>query len=121
MVSGNACIKFCLENFRLKRLTQGFSRSVLAFSSLMCECLHPVVKADQCAQCLDDIGFAAKNATNLNRNIRAVFKCILQAGLKLAIENCQLGVRQVDFLERTISPERISPQALKINYFLDRL
>ena len=31
------------------------------------------VKADQCAQYVDDIGIAAKNATDLTRNIRAVF------------------------------------------------
>ena len=87
----------------------------------MRECLDPVVKADQCAQYLDDIGIAANNATDLTRNIRAVFKCIPQAGLKLTIEKCHFGVRQVEFLERTISPEGISPQAKKIQNFHDKL
>ena len=87
----------------------------------MREYLDPVVKADQCAQYVDDIGIAANSATDLTRNIRAVFKCIRQAGLKLTIEKCHFGVRQVEFLGRTISPEGISPQARKIQNFLAKL
>ena len=87
----------------------------------MREYLDPVVKADQCAQYVDDIGIAANNATDLNRNIRAVFKCSGQAGLKLTIEKCRFGIRQVEYLRRTFSPEKISPQARKIQNFLDKL
>ena len=87
----------------------------------MREYLDPVVKADQCAQYVDDIGIAANNATGLTRNIRAVFKCIRQAGLKLTIEKCHFGVRRVEFFGRTISPEGISPQARKIQNFLGKL
>ena len=112
---------FASRTFAYKRLAQGLSRSVSAFSSFMREYLDPVVKADQCAQYLDDIGIAANNATDLTRNIRAVFKCIRQAGLKLTIEKCHFGVRQVDILGRTISPEGISPQARRIQNFLDNL
>ena len=87
----------------------------------MREYLDPVVKADQCAQYVDDIGIAANNATDLTRNIRAVFKSIGQAGLKLTIEKCHFGVQQVEFLGRPISPEGISPQSKKIQNFLDEL
>ena len=93
------------RTFAYKRFAQGLSRSVSAFSSFMREYLDPVVKADQCAQYVDDIGIAANKATDLTRNIRAVFKCIRPAGLKLTIEKCHFGVRQVEFLGRTISPE----------------
>ena len=106
---------FASRTFAYKRLAQGLSRSVSAFSSFMREYLDPVVKADQCAQYVGDIGIAANNATDLSRNIQAVFKCIRQAGLKLTIEKCQFGVRQVEFLGRTISPEGISPQKFKIS------
>ena len=41
--------------------------------------------------------------------------------MKLTIEKCHFGVRQVEFLGRTISPEGISPQAQKIHNFLDKL
>ena len=87
----------------------------------MREYLDPVVKTDQCAQYVDDIGIAANNATDLTRNIRAVFTCIPQAVLKLTIEKSHFRVRQVEFLGRTISSERISPQARKIQNCLDKL
>ena len=112
---------FASRNFAYKRLAQGLSRSVSAFSSFMREYLDPVIKAYQCAQCVDDIGIAANNATDLTRNFRAVFKCIDQPGLKLTIEKFHFGVRQVELLGRTISPEGISSQARKIQIFLDKL
>ena len=112
---------FASRTFAYKRLAQGLSRSVSAFSSFMREYLDPVVKADQCAQYVNDIGIAANRATDLTRNIRAVSKCVRQAGLKLTIEKCHFGVKQVEFLGRTISPEGISPQARKIQNFLDKL
>ena len=112
---------FASRTVAYKRLEQGLSRSVSGFSRFMREYLDPVVKADQCAQYVDDIGIAANNATDLTRNIRAVFECICQAGLKLTIEKCPFGVRQVEFLGRTISPEGISQQAKKIQNFLQEL
>ena len=89
---------FVNRTFAYKRLARGLSRSVSAFSSFMREHLDPAVKADQCAQYVDDIGIAAKNATVLTRNVRAVFKYIRRAGMKLIIEKCHFGVRQDDFL-----------------------
>ena len=112
---------FASTTFANKRLAQGLSRSVSAFSSFMGQYVDPVANVDQCAQYVDDIGAAAINATDLTRNIRAVINGICQAALKLKIEKCHLGVRQVEFLGRTFSPERISPQALKIQNFLDNL
>ena len=112
---------FASRTFAYKRLAQGLSRSVSAFSSFMREYLDPVVKADQCSQYVDDIGIAANNATDLTRNIRAVFQCIRNAGLNLTIEKCHFGVKQVEFLGRTISSEGVSPQAHKIQKFLNKL
>ena len=96
---------FASRTFAYKRLGQGLSRSVSDFSSFMREYLDPVVKADQSAQYVDDIKIAGNNATDLTRNIRAVFKCVRQAESKLTFEKCHFGVRQVAFLGRTISPE----------------
>ena len=112
---------FASRTFAYRRLAQGLSRSVSAFSSFMREYLDPVVKADQCAQYVDDIGIAGNNATDLTRNIRAVFKCIRNAGLKRTIEKCHFGVRQVEFLGRTISSEGVLPQSHKIQNFLNKL
>ena len=113
--------KFASRTFAYKKLAQGLSRSVFAFSSFMREYLDPVVKADQCAQYVDDIGIAVNNATDLTRNIRAVFKWIRQAGLNLTIEKCHFGVRQVAFPGKTISSEGVSPQSPKIQNFLRKL
>ena len=112
---------FASRTFAYKRLAQGLSRSVSVFSSFMREYLDPVVKPDQRAQYVDDIGIAGNNATDLTRNIWAVFKCISRTGLKLTIEKCHFGVRQVELQGRTISREEISPQARKIQNFLDKL
>ena len=69
---------FAITTFTYKRLAQGLSRSVSAFSSLMREYLDPVVKADQCAQYVDDIGIVANNATDFTQNILAIFMFIHQ-------------------------------------------
>ena len=112
---------FAIRTFAYIRLAQCLSRSLSAFLSFMRGYLYPVVKADQCAQYVDDIGIAANNPTDLTRNIRAVFQCIRNAGLKLTIEKCHYGVRHVEFLCRTISSEGVSPQAHKIQNFLKKL
>ena len=112
---------FASRTFAYRGFAQGLSRSVSAFSTSMREYLDPVVKADQCAQYVDDIGIAANNATNLTRNFRAVFKCIRNAGLKLTIEKCQFGFRQVETLGRTISSEGVLPQSHKGQNFLNKL
>ena len=112
---------FASKIFAYKQLSQGLSRSVSAFSKFMPAYLDPVVKADPCAQYVEDIGIAANNATDLTRKIRSVFKCNRQAGLKLTIEECHFGVRQFEFLGRTIPSEGLSPQSHKIKNFLSKL
>ena len=112
---------FASRSFANKRLTQGLSRSVSTFSRFMREYMDPVVKADQCAQYVDDIGIAANNAADINRNIRAVFQWIHQTGLKLTIETWHFGVRQVEIIGRTISSEGVSPQTHKIQNILEKL
>ena len=107
--------------FAHKRLAQGLSRSLSFFSSFMCQHLDPVVKADQCAQYVDDIGIAANNALDLAQNIRAVFQCFRHGGLKLTIKKCHFGVRQVEFVGRNTSSEGVSPQTHKIQNFLNKL
>ena len=96
---------FVSRTFAYKRPAQEVSRSVSPFSSFMREYLDPVVKADQCTQHVVDIGIAANNATDLTRNIRAIFRCILQAGLKVTRKKCLFGVMQVEFPGRAISSE----------------
>ena len=87
----------------------------------MREYLDKVIKANQCAQYVDDIGIAANTVTQLIRNIRAVFECIRKAGLKLTIEKCHFVVIEIEFLGRTITPQEVAPQAHKIQKFLTNI
>ena len=50
---------FASGTFAYRRLAQGLSRAVSAFSRIMREYLDSVIKADQCAQYVDDIGINA--------------------------------------------------------------
>ena len=112
---------FASRTFAYRRLAQGLSRSLSAFSSFMREYLDKAIKADQCAQYVDDISIAANDSTQLCINIKTVFECIRKAGLKLTIAKCHFGVKQVDFLGRTITPEGVSPQTEKVKQFLQKL
>ena len=71
-----------------------------------------------CAQYVDDIGIAANEVDQLLLNLRAVFECLRQAGLKLTMSKCHFGATEVDFLGRTITAEGITPQKVKIAKFL---
>ena len=79
----------------------------------MREYLEKAIKAHQCAQYVDDIGIAANNTKQLCDNVRTFFECIRNAGLKLTMSKCHFGVKQVDFLGRTITPAGVAPQAVK--------
>ena len=112
---------FPSRTFAYRRLAQGLSRSLSEFSSFIREYLDTLIKSDQCAQYVDDIGIAANTESQLCINIRAVFECIRNAGLKLSMSKCHFGVKQVDFLGRTITPEGVSPQVDKVKDFLAKL
>ena len=112
---------FASRTFAYRRLAQGLSRSLSAFSSFMREYLDRAIKADQCAQYVDDIGIAANDTRQLCINIKTVFECIQNAGLKLSMSKCHFGVKQVDFLGRTITPNGVAPQADKVKDFLAKL
>ena len=109
---------FASRTFAYKLLAQGISRALSAFSSLMREYLEKVIKADQCAHYVDDIGIAANSVTQLIRNIRAVFECIRQAGLGLTIGKFHFGVIEVEFLGRRITAQGIASQDHKNQKFL---
>ena len=68
-----------------------------------------VVKADQCAQNVDDIGLAANTPQQFIKNLRAVFQRLRQ----LSMANCLLGLQEGDFLG-TIQSKEPAPQKQKI-------
>ena len=111
---------FASRTIAYRRLAQGLSRALSAFSSFMREYLDRVIKADQCAQYVNDIGIAANNVEHLIKNLRATFECIREAGLKLTMHKCHFGATEIDFLGRTISPEGVKPQKESITNFLEK-
>ena len=64
----------------------------------MREYLDRVKKADKCAQYVDDIGIATLAADELKINLREVFQCIREAGLRLTMAKSQLDAKEVEFL-----------------------
>ena len=112
---------FASRTFAYRHLAQGLNRSLSAFSSFMREYLDRTIKADQCAQYVDDIGIAANDTKQLCTNIKTVSECIRNAGLKLSMSKCHFGVKKVDFLGRKITPHGVAPQADKVKDFLSNL
>ena len=84
----------------------------------MREYLDKVIKADQFAQYVDNIGIPANNAEQLINNLRATFQCIQKAGLKLTMHKCHFGATEIDFLGRTITPAGVKPQRPWVQNFL---
>ena len=109
---------FGSRTFAFLRLAQCLNRSLSAFNSTVREYLDPLVKADKCAQYVDDIGIAANTAEELVNNIEAVFTKIRQAGLKLSMAKCAFGHPEIEFLGRSITTKGIAPIEEKIDKFL---
>ena len=110
---------FASRTFAYRRLAQGLSRALTAFSSFKRECLDKVIKADRCAQYVDGIGIAANDAQQLISNLRAAFQCIQKAGLELTMHKCHFGATGIDFLGLTITPSGAKPQKPRVQNFLE--
>ena len=91
----------------------------MAFSNSIREYLDPVIKADQCAQHVDDIGIAANYPQQLLRNLKSVLSWIQKTAMKLI--KCRFGVYQVDILDPTLTPEGVAPQKFKKRKILEKV
>ena len=94
---------FASRTFAYRRVAQGLSRALSAFSSFMRDYLDKVIKA----------------AEQLINNLRATFQCIQKAGLKLTMHKCHFGATKIDFLGRTITPAGVKPQRPRVQNFLE--
>ena len=112
---------FGSRTFAYVRLAQGLNRSLSAFNSTIREYFDALVKADKCAQYVDDIGVAAHNVDELAANIEAVFQQIQKAGLKLSMSKCAFGHPKIEFLGRSITTKGIALLADRIDDFLKKL
>ena len=103
---------------RSRKLAQRLRKSLSTSSSFMRKNSDPILRADQCAQYVDDIGIAADSHEQLIINLRVVFKCIQNAGLKLSMTKSHFGAKKSIFFGRTVIPNGINPQKQKITEFL---
>ena len=109
---------FASRTYAFKRLAQGLSRSVSAFSSFMRQNLDPVITADKFFQYVDDIGVGAQDLPDMLEKLSAVFTCIRESGMKLATDKCAFGLKEIQFLGNTITSEGLTPIKQKIATFL---
>ena len=105
---------FACKTFAYRGPAQGLSRSVSAFSSPMRISSDCVIKADQCAQNVDDIGIAAKSPEQMISNIRAVFKCVQNVELKLCTAKCLFGKVKFNFFGGANTSNGVTPQQQRI-------
>ena len=96
---------FVSGTFAYRRLAPGLSCSLSAFLSVIREYLDPVIKADQYAQYVDDIGIAANAPQPLIKNLQAVFQGLRKAGLKLSMPNANLGYKKYFSLDEREQPK----------------
>ena len=111
---------FASRTIAYRRLAQGLSRALSALSSFLREYLDKVIKADQFAQFVDDIGMVTIDAEQLIKNLRATFKCIQTVSFKLTMHKCHFEAREIDLLDSTITPEEVRPQNPSAQNFLQK-
>ena len=112
---------FGSRTFAFLRLAQGLNCSLSAFTSVVREYLDPLVKADRCAQYVDDIGIAANTPDELIENLELVFQQLTKAGLKLSMNKCEFGQQQIEYLGKSISSTGIAPIEKRITDYLKKL
>ena len=110
---------FVLLTFVYRRLAQGLSRSLSEFTSFMREHLDPVIKADQYAQYVDDIGIAQKDTQHLVKSFKKYSNWFKNEMLPVVAEG-HFGVQAVVFLVRAITPRGFAPHKLEVTAFSEK-
>ena len=103
-------VNFVTETFAYRRLAQGPSGSLSAFSSSLREKFETFIRDYQCGQNVDDIGLESNTVQRLIKTLRAVYQCPRKAGLKLSTAKCHFEVQEEDFIGRTITTKGVAPQ-----------
>ena len=81
----------------------------------------PVIKTDRCAHYVDDIGIAAQPPEQLITNLRGVFDCNQNDGLKLLMAKGHFGTKEIDYLGRIITSNGVTPQKQTFKFFLEEV
>ena len=98
--------KFGSRTFAFLRLVKGLNRSLSAFTSVVREYLEPLLKADRCAQNVDDIGIAANTPDESIEIVELVFQQKTKSGVKLSMGKCEFSQQQIEYLGETTYPTR---------------
>ena len=106
------------RNFAYKCVAQGLTRSLSAFTCVIREYLDPVMKANRCAQYVNDLDVAVHTASELTENFDHVFQQIEKVGIQLSIERCQFSKQSIEFSGDTNSTAGIAPIEEPITNFL---
>ena len=112
---------FGSRTFAFLRLAQGLNRSLSAFTSVEREYLDPLVKADRCAQYVDDKGIAPHTPDELIEKLELVFQQLTKAGLELSMNKCEFGQQKIENISRTISNAGIAPIEKRVTDYLQKL
>ena len=107
--------------YRLTLVLELPNRSLSAFTSVVREYLDPLVKADRCAQYVDDIGIAAHTPEELITNLELVFQQLDRAGLQLNMGKCEFGQKQIEYLGKTNSSAGFAPIEKRVTDYLNKL
>ena len=97
---------FASRTYTFKRLAQGLSTSVSAFSSFMQQNLDNVITADKCFQYVDGISVGAHDLQDMLEKLIAVLTCIMESGMKSATDKCAVGLKEIQFLGNTITQQQ---------------
>ena len=112
---------FASRTFAYNCLAQGLNKSVTGFSSFVKHYLDKCLAANVCTQFMDDIAMGVNNFDEMIPALTKIFDCLRASGLKLSAHKCEFGTTKIDYLGSTITPKGISPEAEKINKFLDKI
>ena len=95
--------------YRFKRLPFGLSCSPAIFSRVMGTILAPLLKLGWVKNYLDDIVVWAPSFPALLKRLDQLFKLFSDKGVKLNVNKCQFGQKEIKFLGHIISQEGCRP------------
>ena len=103
--------KFGATAFSYRRIAQNLNKSLSAINSFVRDYLDLVLKADRCAQYVDDKRIAVNTSKEVFENIEVVFQRIELEALKLLLKKCTFGYHKTDFLEKRIRKQKLAPSS----------
>ena len=112
---------FASRTFAYKRLAQGLSRSVSAFSSFMREYLDPVVKADQCANTWSILESQPTMLRTLPGTFGLSSSAFAMQDWNWQLKSATLESGKLNFLEEQFHPREYRHKPTNIKIFLNKL